>query len=370
MTILPTWHLDLAVTDFLTGFPGFIGRRLVRGCSTHDATAVVALVEPRMADTAARLAGGRAPGDPHRGHRRARGSGSPTPTGTRLAGEVTHVFHLAAIYDLAVPLELAQRVNVDGTGNVLELCLAPAPRAARLREHRLRRGQRTGVVYEHELVLGQGFKNHYESTKFQAEVWVARAARPRPDDDPAPGDRGRRLADRRDREVRRPLLHAARDLPASETDRPIVAVRRAPDAPFNVVPVDFVVDAIAAGAADPAAAGETLHLVDPEPLTAQRAGGAARGEYAGRAPSGRVPPRLVEASCASRPSATLSAARRASRSPTSTIRSVRHPPRGRPARPARPEAAACSGTTSSDGALLPRARGRPRVQAEAIFVDE
>ena len=33
-------------------------------------------------------------------------------------------------------------------------------------------GDRHGVVYEHELALGQGFKNHYESTKFQAEVWV------------------------------------------------------------------------------------------------------------------------------------------------------------------------------------------------------
>ena len=36
-------------------------------------------------------------------------------------------------------------------------------------------GDRTGVVYEHELNLGQGFKNHYESTKFQAEVWVRSA---------------------------------------------------------------------------------------------------------------------------------------------------------------------------------------------------
>ena len=38
------------------------------------------------------------------------------------------------------------------------------------------------------------------------------------------------------------------------------------DAPFNVVPVDFVVDAIAAAARDPAAVGQTLHLVDPEPV--------------------------------------------------------------------------------------------------------
>ena len=39
------------------------------------------------------------------------------------------------------------------------------------------------------------------------------------------------------------------------------------DAPFNVVPVDFVVDAIAAGARDAEAVGHTLHLVDPEPVS-------------------------------------------------------------------------------------------------------
>jgi uncharacterized protein YbjT (DUF2867 family) len=39
------------------------------------------------------------------------------------------------------------------------------------------------------------------------------------------------------------------------------------DAPFNVVPVDYIVAAIAATADEPAALGENLHLVDPEPLT-------------------------------------------------------------------------------------------------------
>src|SRR5688500_7879259 len=91
----------------------------------------------------------------------------------RLAGEVTLVFHLAAIYDLAVPLEIAQRVNVDGTGNVLDFCAA-AKNLERLLyvSTAYVAGKRTGVVYEHELVMGQEFKNHYESTKFQAEVWV------------------------------------------------------------------------------------------------------------------------------------------------------------------------------------------------------
>jgi uncharacterized protein YbjT (DUF2867 family) len=68
------------------------------------------------------------------------------------------------------------------------------------------------------------------------------------------------------------------------------------DAPFNVVPVDFVVDAIAALASDPAAAGETVHLVDPEPLSARDLTERLSREYAGRELKGRVPPALVEAS--------------------------------------------------------------------------
>ena len=69
------------------------------------------------------------------------------------------------------------------------------------------------------------FKNHYESTKFQAEVWVRDAPRPGADDDPAAGDRGRRLAHRRDREVRRPVLHPPRALPRRANGPGDAAVR-------------------------------------------------------------------------------------------------------------------------------------------------
>src|ERR671917_2261128 len=40
----------------------------------------------------------------------------------RILTDALSVHHLAAIYNLAVPLETAQRINVDGTGNVVELC--------------------------------------------------------------------------------------------------------------------------------------------------------------------------------------------------------------------------------------------------------
>ena len=136
---------------------------------------MVALVEPRMAgrarEAAAKLDGERV--EVLEGDISDRRLGLSDDQYERMCAEVSIAYHLAAIYNLAVPLEVAQRVNVDGTGNVLELC-ADCERLERLHyvSTAYVAGDRTGVVYEHELALGQGFKNHYESTKFQAEVWV------------------------------------------------------------------------------------------------------------------------------------------------------------------------------------------------------
>jgi thioester reductase-like protein len=288
-------------TALVTGFPGFIGRRLVRALlGGHPDLRVVALVEQRMADTARRIADGEErveilPGDISR-----RRLALSDADWSRLAAEVTHVFHLAAIYDLAVPVELAQRVNVDGTGNVLELCLD----AERLQRHTYIStayvaGKRHGVVYEHELVMGQDFKNHYESTKFQAEVWV------------------RETLDRVPTTILRPgiVVGDSRTGETEKFDGPYYLLRTisrmtrfnravvqfgASDATFNVVPVDFVVAAIVATAFDDAAAGETLHLVDPEPLTTRELVTTLSQVYAQRDPAGRIPPSLADASLRSR----------------------------------------------------------------------
>jgi thioester reductase-like protein len=214
----------------------------------------------------------------------------------RIRAKVRRIYHLAAIYDLAVPLEVAQRVNVDGTGNIVDLCLA-AEKLERLAyvSTAYVAGWRSGVVYEHELVMGQEFKNHYESTKFQAELWV------------------RDYLDRVPTTILRPAIVVG-DSQTGETqkfDGPYFMLRviaeserrgRATanfgrsEAPFNVVPVDFVVEAIAASAADPAAAGETLHLVDPEPLTAAELTRVLSLEYSGKEPRGRISPRIAAAS--------------------------------------------------------------------------
>jgi thioester reductase-like protein len=285
--------------SFVTGFPGFIGRRLVRRLLVDDPEArVLALVEQRMMEPARRAAAGI---DAERIELLAGDIAQPRlaledDEWERLRAQVRFVFHLAAIYNLAVPLAAAQRVNVGGTGNVLELCRA-ADRLERFvyASTAYVAGRRRGVVYEHELALGQGFKNHYESTKFQAEVWV------------------RELIDRVPTVVLRPAIVVG-DSRTGETDkfdgpyyllraiaRAHAAGRAIPqfgrsEAAFNVVPVDYVVGAAAVAATDPAMTGETLHLVDPTPLSTRRLVSLLSSEYAGRAPAGRIPPWLVSAS--------------------------------------------------------------------------
>src|SRR5918999_1647880 len=218
----------------LTGYPGFIGRRLADRLVEAGAR-VTALVEPRMAGAAREASGGRV--EVVEGDIAQRRLGLADPDWDRLTAEVRHVFHLAAVYDLSVPLELAQRVNVDGTGNVLELCRA-CERLERLNyvSTAYVAGVRRGVVYEHELTLGQGFKNHYESTKFQAEVWVRQ-----------------------------------------ELDRVPTTIYR---------PAIVVGDSLT---------GETLNMVDPEPVTAAELLRILAEAYAGRGPSYRLPSRMVEA---------------------------------------------------------------------------
>jgi thioester reductase-like protein len=276
----------------LTGYPGFIGRRLADRL-VEDGARVAALVEPRMAAAARAASGGRV--EVLEGDIAQRRLGLADADWERLTAEVQHVFHLAAVYDLGVPLELAQRVNVDGTGNVLELCSA-CERLERLNyvSTAFVAGLRRGVVYEHELTLGQDFKNHYESTKCQAEVWV------------------RQELERVPTTIYRPAIVVG-DSRTGETQKfdgpyfmlrvisycerhglPIPQFGRS-NAPFNVVPVDFVLEAMLAGAREPGALGQTFHLVDPEPVTAVELLRILSEAYAGRAPTLRLPPRLVTA---------------------------------------------------------------------------
>jgi thioester reductase-like protein len=284
-------------TYLLTGFPGFLAGRLVpRLLADDDEARIVALVEPRMVERARKLAPDGVdvqPGDitdPR--------LGLDPRTYDRLAAEVVKVFHLAAVYDLAVGAELAERVNVEGTQHVLDFCA----RAANLERHHYIStayvaGQRSGLVLEDDLAKGQAFKNFYESTKFAAEVLV------------------RATMDTIPTTIYRPAIVVG-DSQTGETQKfdgpyyllrtfaaakgPLLQIGRG-DASFNVVPVDFVVDAISAGSRDADAVGHTLHLVDPEPVSSHELARLLAVEYAGKEPSISLPPGVVDRSLKFKP---------------------------------------------------------------------
>ncbi len=292
-----------ARTVLLTGFPGFLGRRLLEALAREGVgDRFVLLVQERMVEAAeASLAslGESIEGFAGRwelvvGDISQRRLGLEPEAYDALADRVTRVWHLAALYNLAVEEQLAYRVNVVGTVNVLDFC-------ERAREfERLNyvstsyvSGSRQGLIREVELDEGQGFKNHYESTKFWAEVEV------------------QRRLDRLPAVIFRPGIVVG-DSRTGETDKydgPYTLMRfimKMPDgAPMlnigdgeslvNIVPVDYAIAAMVAIAGQEGAVGQVFHIADPNPMRARDLVSLILETMGKAPPMGRVPPLLVDA---------------------------------------------------------------------------
>jgi thioester reductase-like protein len=180
--------------------------------------------------------------------------------------EATRVFHLAAVYDLAVPQDVAMRVNAGGTRNVVEL----ARSLPNLRQfHHVSTcyvaGKREGVILETELKHNAGYRNFYEQSKYLAELEVESAKNELPTTIHRPavvcGDSRTGETGKYDGVYY--LIHYLLRWPSGlsliNIGNHVVSL--------NLVPVDFVVDAMAALAFDERAIGKTLQLADPSPLT-------------------------------------------------------------------------------------------------------
>lgn len=262
-----------AATYFVTGYPGFIGKRLVAHIARSDAAArIYLLVQPKFAKDARRYVERLdhpdrieiVTGDIVDMH-----LGLSGEEYARLCDEVTDIFHLAAIYYLGVPRDTAWRVNVDGTRNVIEL--GRDCRNLRRLNHFSTcyvSGDRVGVIAEDELDMGQSFRNAYEETKFHAEKLMRRAAETLPVTIYRPSSV---VGDSRTGEIDR--FEGPYYLGILLVTSPLSVPLPLPGngvAPLNVVPVDFVVEAVWALSRDPRAVGKTLHLVDPNPMSARR----------------------------------------------------------------------------------------------------
>ncbi|MDY7224768.1 SDR family oxidoreductase [Hyalangium rubrum] len=259
-------------TYFITGYPGFIGKRLVEHIAREDPQGhIYALVQPKMLKEAqkhsARVKGAKLElltGDVVDMH-----LGLSGEEYQQLCERVTDVFHLAAISHLSAPKETAWRVNVDGTRNMLEL----ARDCTRLRRFNYFSscyvsGDRVGVIAEDELDRGQGFRNPYEETKYQAEKIVQRAGASMPVTIYRPcsvvGDSRTGEIDRFEGPYYLGIL-----LVTSPMGVPLPLPGNGV-APLNVVPVDYLVAAVWSLSRDPRGAGRTFHLVDPNPMSARR----------------------------------------------------------------------------------------------------
>lgn len=279
----------MANVHFVTGYPGFIGKRLVAGLLEKDRRGQVhLLVQPKFARDARRMVREMAPKDAARVHVLVGDIvdmhlGLSGEEYRRLTEEVTHVFHLAAISYLGVDRRTLERVNVEGTRNVLEL--------ARDARHLVRMshvstvhvaGDRQGVIDEDELEEGQRFHNAYEETKFKAEVLVRKAMAELPITVFRPSTV---VGDSRTGEIDRfdGPYYTAFQLVTSPLRVPLPLPGDG-SFPLNVVPSDFVVSAILELTFAEAARGKTFHLVDPNPMSARKV-----YEYVARKAGKRTP---------------------------------------------------------------------------------
>ena len=260
---------------FFTGFPGFLGTALLPRVLARLPDAVaVCLVQPSWAALARERVAQLQADDPAAAGRIELVEGDITVPGLGLLDpgtlrrDVVEIFHLAAVYDLSVPRDVAMRVNVEGTRHVLDFA-AGCPRLRRFQyvSTCYVSGRHRGAFAEEELEKGQTFNNFYEETKYLAEVLV----------------RGR-MAAGLPATIYRPAVVVG-DSVTGETQKydgpyfvlqwllrqPRVAVMpvvgRTTAYEFNMVPRDFVIAAIAYLSGRPESLGRTYHLADPHPLT-------------------------------------------------------------------------------------------------------
>ena len=250
-------------TIFFTGFPGFLGSELLPRVLKRTGDDALCLVQPKfrpLAEERARMLG--------LGSRIRLVEGDLTaPLDHVDAGDLREIWHLAAVYDLAVPREVGMRVNVTGTERVLDLA-ERAPGLERL--HYVSTcyvsGRYDGVFTEGDLEKGQPFNNFYEETKYLAEVAVRRRMARVPATIYRPavvvGDSATGATQKFDGPyfVLQWLLRQPRIAVLPVVGRPSRYT-------FNVVPRDFVMNAIEYLSALPQAAGKTYAVADPDPLT-------------------------------------------------------------------------------------------------------
>ena len=173
---------------FVTGATGFIGRYLVaellaRSDSSNDGSGQSIYVLVRSASSAKLAELMRWWGTeaervvPIEGDLAAPGLGIDKIHREQLRGKVTHFFHLAAVYDLEATAEAMEAANIDGTRHALEFAHFVHAGCFHLFSSIASAGLYDGVFMEEMFDEARGLDHPYFRTKHESEALVRRNAR-------------------------------------------------------------------------------------------------------------------------------------------------------------------------------------------------
>ncbi len=257
-------------TLFCTGAGGFVGRYLLTHYLENQDCEIVLLEQGKFRERLERFLDQHVPTPAQRkritvlpGDISQARLGLETGVASELEERVTHVIHLAALYNLSAPRDISVRINVDGTRHLLDFLggLRSLQRFGHTSTVAVS-GKSDGIFREDDLDIGQEFKNFYDETKFLSEKLV------------------RERSDAIPTIILRPttVVGHSRTGAIEKVDGPYYAINmilrnmhgaipNTGDTKFHFAPVDFVTDAYYHLFEDQDSVGKTFHLVDPAPVS-------------------------------------------------------------------------------------------------------
>ncbi|HEX9194998.1 MAG TPA: SDR family oxidoreductase [Azonexus sp.] len=254
---------------FLTGASGFIGKRLVKKILEREGSSVFFLIRESEKDSLEHLYefwncdSQRA--IPVVGDLTQPLLGISAVDRKKIGKKTNHFFHLAAIYDLKADAESQLRVNVDGTRNTVQFAEAIGAKHFHLFSSIASAGLFEGLFREDMFEEAEGLEHPYFRTKHDSEGIVRRECsipwrifRP-----------ALVVGDSRTGEMDKidgpyyffKLIQRMRTMVPSWM--PTIGIE---GGRINVVPVDFVVNAVDHIAHQRGEDGKCFHLVDPTPM--------------------------------------------------------------------------------------------------------
>jgi NAD(P)-dependent dehydrogenase (short-subunit alcohol dehydrogenase family) len=254
---------------FVTGATGFIGKRLVKKLLSRKGSVVYFLMREESRDKLPALLEywqtTKARAIPIYGDLRSPKLGVSKDDIKTLTKNIDHFFHLAAIYDLAADAEEQMAVNVEGTTNTVALANAIGAKCFHHVSSIAAAGMFEGIFREDMFEEAENLDHPYFATKHESEKIVRKECKGafrvyRP---------GMVVGDSKTGEMDKidgpyyffKLIQRIRQI--LPPWMPTIGIE---GGRINIVPVDYVVDAMDHIAHKDGLDGKCFHLTDPEPM--------------------------------------------------------------------------------------------------------